>query len=94
MPRMTKAQLADFAADAVALSKEHADRAGGMTPPPGKFAVTIRVERPDGQFVTSSRLIPGDLLIRPEPDLAQEIVTDHIADAFVAAYRRAAELAE
>jgi len=27
MARMTKAQLADFAADAIALSKEHADRA-------------------------------------------------------------------
>ena len=66
----------------------------GTVPPPGKFRVTIRIERPDGQFVTSSRLIPGDLLVRPEPDLAQQVVTDNIADAFVAAYRRAAELSE
>ena len=33
-----------------------------MTPEPGKFAVTIRIERGDGQFVTSSRLVPADLL--------------------------------
>lgn len=64
----------------------------GTVPPPGKFRVTIRVERPDGQFVTVSRLIPGDLLLRPEPDSVQEIVTENISDAFVGAYRRAAEL--
>ena len=65
-----------------------------MTPEPGKFAVTIRIERSDGQFVTSSRLVPADLMTRPEPDLAQQMVTGNIADQFVAAYRRAAELPE
>lgn len=61
-----------------------------MTLEPGKFRVTIRIERPDGQFVTSSRLVPDDLMARP--DLAQQMMTDDITAGFVQAYRRAAEL--
>jgi hypothetical protein len=63
-----------------------------VTVEPGKFRVTIRIERPDGQFVTSSRLVPDDLMARPGPDLAQQMVTDDITAGFVQAYRRAAEL--
>ncbi|HEV2452010.1 MAG TPA: hypothetical protein VGS62_08790, partial [Streptosporangiaceae bacterium] len=81
--------------DAVALSKEHAGRAGGMTPPPGKFAVTVRIERPDGQFVTSSRLIPDDLITSGgDKSAMQDWTLREVGSAFVSAYHRAAELAE
>jgi hypothetical protein len=61
-------------------------------PPEGKFRVTIRIERPDGQFVTSETTVPSDLMSRPDPDRAQEQATAKIAGGFVATYRRAAEL--
>lgn len=83
-----------------ALGSENFDRLGARilppgAPPPGKFRVTIRIERPDAQFVTSSRLIPGDLLTDPGPDSSQITpVMEDILGAFVSAYHRAAELAD
>ena len=64
---------------------------GGL--PEGRFRVTIRVERPDGQFVTSSRDIPADLLDGPFIDDPRPSVYGlEISRAFLAAVRRAAEL--
>ena len=68
-----------------------------ITSPPaeGKFLVTIRIERPDGQFVTSSRLLRDDLLSVPLSMAAeQDWAVREIGAAFVGAYRRAAELPE
>ena len=68
-----------------------------ITSPPaeGKFLVTIRVERSDGQFVTSSRLLPDDLLTSGGDDgLSQDWAVREVGAAFVSAYRRAAELPE
>ena len=64
-------------------------------PPPGKFLATIRIERPDGQFVTSSRLIPDDL-IAPGADhgAMQDWALREIGAGFVSAYHRAAALPE
>lgn len=94
MPVPSKAQLAAQEAARAAAAAEVAARLGGMTPGPGQFAVTIRIDRPDGQFVTSTTLVPADLMSRPEPDLAQQMATDKIAAGFVSAYQRAAELPE
>jgi hypothetical protein len=65
-------------------------------PPEGRYRVTIRVERPDGQFVTSSRLLPDNLLGSGGADdgIAQDWAVREIGAAFVGAYRRAAELPE
>ena len=68
-------------------------RCAAARPPAGKFRVTIRVERPDGQFVTSSRLIPDDL-IAPGPDTSvmQDWAVGEVGSAFVSAYHHAAGL--
>lgn len=64
-------------------------------PPEGKFRVTIRVERPDGQFVTSSRLVPADLLTSGgDNGIDQDWAVREVGAAFVGAYKRAAELPE
>lgn len=63
-------------------------------PPEGKFRVTIRVERPDGQFVTSSREIPADLMTRPVSEELAYLAAGDIAGQFLSACRRAAELPE
>ena len=70
-------------------------RCAAARPPAGKFRVTIRVERPDGQFVTSSREIPAGLMAEgvAGEELAYLAAGD-IAGQFLGAYRRAAELAE
>ena len=68
-----------------------------MTPTPGKFRVTIRIDRPDGQFVTSFREVPADLLSPgggADEGAAQDWAVRDIGAAFVDAYRRAAELPE
>ena len=63
-------------------------------PPEGKFLVTIRVERSDGQFVTSLRLLPDDLLKSGGDDgLSQDWAVREVGAAFVGAYKRAAEMA-
>jgi transcriptional regulator with XRE-family HTH domain len=65
----------------------------GTVPPAGKFRVTIRVERPDGQFVTSSRLLRDDLLTAGgDEGMEQDWAVREVGAAFVGAYRRAAEL--
>jgi hypothetical protein len=61
-----------------------------MNPEPGKYLITIRVERPDGQFVTSSRLVPAGLLL--EPRLVQGEAIREVGNEFIRAYRRAADL--
>lgn len=94
MPVPSKALLAEIAAQRAAAVEQMTARLGEMTPGPGQYAVTIRIDRPDGQCVTSVTLVPADLLERANPDLAQEIVTAKIAGGFTDAYRRAAELSE
>lgn len=94
MPVPSKSLLRRIAAEREAAVQEMTARLGDMTPGPGQYAVTIRIDRPDGQFVTSTTLVPGDLMSRPEPDLAQQMATDKIAAGFVQAYRRVAELPE
>ena len=65
----------------------------GTVPEPGKFRVTIRIERSDGQFVTSSRLIPNDLLSAGDDrGIMQDWAVREVGGAFVSAYRRAAAL--
>ena len=62
-------------------------------PPDGKFLVTIRIERSDGQFVSSSRLIPGDLLKGDSNDTRLwYLATAEMGAKFVSAYERAADL--
>jgi len=62
-------------------------------PPAGKFRVTIRIERPDGQFVTSSRLLRDDLLTAGgDTGAEQDWAVREVGAAFVGAYQRAAEL--
>lgn len=63
-------------------------------PPEGRYRVTIRVERPDGQFVTSSREIPADLMAAPLSEELAYLAAGDIAGQFLSAYRRAAELPE
>lgn len=96
MPVPSKAQLAaQEAARADAVQKMTA-RLGDMTPGPGQFAVTIRIDRPDGQFVTSTRLVPDDLLGDGEgiDGRLWYTATAEIGAKFVSAYQRSAELPE
>lgn len=62
-------------------------------PPEGRFRVTIRIDRPDGQFVTSVREIPADLFSDPG-DARPAVYVLEIQRGFLDACRRAAELAE
>jgi hypothetical protein len=62
-----------------------------MKAEPGKFLVCIRIDRANGQFVTSYTQVPADLLSRPDE---QQVVTDKIANGFAAAYIRVAQLPE
>src|SRR5581483_12002015 len=94
MPVPSKSQLARIAAVRAGAIEKMTARLGDMTPGPGQFAVTIRIDRPDGQFVTSVTTVPADLMTRPDPDLAQEMAAGKITGGFIAAYRRAAELPE
>lgn len=94
MPVPSKGLLRLIAAEREAAVAEMTARLGEMTPGPGQFAVTIRIDRPDGQFVTSTTLVPSDLLDRADPDLAQQMAASKVTAGFVSAYRRAAELPE
>ena len=61
--------------------------------PEGKFLVTIRIERGDGQFVNVSRYVPDDLLTTGgDEGIAQDWAVGKVGDAFASAYRRVAEL--
>ena len=74
------------------------ERAQAVTDPypkPGRFTVTVRIERPDGQFITATRTVPDNLLAPgagADEGIAQDWAVREIGSAFVAAYRRAAEL--
>ena len=83
-------------ASRAAAVKQMTGRLGDMTPGPGQFAVTIRIDRPDGQFVTSTRLVPSDLLGDGEgiDTRLWYTATAEIGAKFVSAYQRAAELPE
>jgi hypothetical protein len=63
--------------------------------PPDKFMVTIKIERPDGQFVNSVCLVPGNLIDRTgDHDQDQGMTTRKITTEFTAAYIRCAGLPE
>lgn len=63
-----------------------------MTPQPGQLLVTIRIERPDGQFVTSSRFVPDDLAADDSAAGLWYLATAEIGAKFVSAYQQAAKL--
>lgn len=88
----SKSQLARFAAVRADEARQMTGRLGDMTPGPGQFAVTIRIDRPDGQFTTATRLVPDDLT--PDDPPLWYLAAGDIAGKFVSAYRRAAELPE
>ena len=61
--------------------------------PEGKFLVTIRVERGDGQFVNVSQYVPDDLLAAGDEEFGmRDWAVREVEVAFVSAYRRVAEL--
>lgn len=69
-------------------------RCEASRPEAGQFAVTIRIDRPDGQFATSTCLVPGDMMTSIDRGVVRHMVTDKVMAGFVSTYQRAAELPE
>lgn len=63
---------------------------------PGKVRLTVRLERADGQFVTSTTTVPDDLLddTGMNRHVRHDLARDEAADGFSEAYRRLMELPE
>lgn len=69
-------------------------RCEASRPEAGTFRVAIRIERPDGQFVTSETTVPADLMTAIDRGVTRHAETTKVMAGFVDAYRRAAELPE
>ncbi len=62
--------------------------------PKSQFMVTIKVERSDGQFASSTRMVPSNLMDGGDHDLDQDTATRWVGGGFAEAYVRCAGLAE
>jgi hypothetical protein len=70
--------------------------ASGVAAARGRFRLTVRPERADGQFTTSTTTVPGDLLDDTDQwhHIRFGLAREKAGDGFSEAYRRLAELPE